>query len=80
MQHERKIRKNVLCDSTREKRGRSGTFASLKGYSQPSFFTLFPYIPVFRCFFTAESLSLLEKCGFLNSSVLKNIQKSAPAL
>ena len=34
----------------------------------------------FVVFFTAESLSLLEKCGFLNFSVLKSIQKSAPAL
>ena len=34
----------------------------------------------FVVFFTAESLSLLKKCGFLNFFVLKNIQKSALAL
>ena len=57
-----KSKKNiVLCDSTREKRGRSGTFASLKGRSQPSFFTLFSYVPLFCCSFHSWIPGLMRK-------------------
>ena len=40
------------------------TFASLKGYSQPSFFTLFSSIPLFRCFFSPLNPCPYEKTSY----------------